>query len=337
MHASQREPDSLTAAPRRLVVWCLSDGKPGHRSQSEGLALQLAQRCDLQVEWIPLERWSSLQFLREWTQRTFAPGKSLPDPQLILAAGHSTHLAALAARHARGGRIVVLMRPSLPTGLFDLCLIPEHDLRSGFGRLNRLSVVPTRGVLNAFAPSDSADPREALMLVGGPSQHYGWSDDQLLEQVQQIIHHSQTTIHWTITTSRRTPDSCVRRLQAIERGDGSRALIDVVPYQQTLQSGTGPGWLAQHLQRAGAVFVSEDSVSMVYEALTAGADVGLLEVPRRRSRSRIVRGVDQLIASGLVVTFADWQASRFENRRRELFNEAARCADIVCSQLLDAA
>src|SRR5690606_9436172 len=102
-------------------------------------------------------------------------------PHLIVAAGHATHLPALAARRARGGRAIVLMRPTLPTPLFDLCLVPEHDLLSLSGRLNRFRVVPTRGVLNPFEASADADQTTGLVLIGGPSKHHGWSDVDMLE------------------------------------------------------------------------------------------------------------------------------------------------------------
>ena len=73
---------------------------------------------------------------------------TLPTPDLLLGAGHHTHLSLLAARRIRGGKVVVLMRPSLPPGLFDLCLIPEHDAPPA-----RPNVLATRGALNRIQPA----------------------------------------------------------------------------------------------------------------------------------------------------------------------------------------
>ena len=94
---------------------------------------------------------------------------------------------------------------------------------------------------------------------------------------------------------------------------------------------TGPDWLPAQLARAGQVWVSADSVSMVYEALTAGAAVGVLDVPRKRS-SRISRGLDKLAGEGWITPFADWQRHSRLNRPTHTFNEAERCARWIAAR-----
>lgn len=314
-----------------LVIWCLTDGRPGHRRQIEGLIAQLAQRRTVRDCWIDVRDLDRRQTLGHFVQRSFPAGAQFPDPRLIVSAGHTTHLPSLAARRARGGRSVVLMRPTLPTALFDLCLVPEHDLLSLFGRLNRIHVVPTRGVLNPFQASRSADRSQGLILVGGPSRHHGWSDDGMLDQLRTLRRLSPPDFNWTLSTSRRTPQQFEQRLRDELHSPGEAPEVKVVAC-----SATGPGWMAEMLSSSQTVFVSEDSISMVYEALTVGADVGLLRVPRR-TRSRNATCIDRLIAQRFVVSFDDWCATRFELRRREHFNEAARCAEIVCERFLPAA
>lgn len=226
-----------------------------------------------------------------------------------MGAGHGTHLSLLAARRTRGGRAVVLMRPSLPLGLFDLCLIPEHD--SPPARANGLV---TRGALNRIQASPALEPKQGLFLIGGPSAHFGWDDAGLRAQIAAVLA-ADPAMQWTLTTSRRTPASFL----AIEH-DPANARLTVVP-----GAATGPDWLPARLARAGQVWVSADSVSMVYEALTAGAVVGVLEVPRKRS-SRISRGLDKLAGEGWITPFADWQRHPRLNRPTHTFNEAERCA-----------
>ncbi|MDQ2694705.1 MAG: mitochondrial fission ELM1 family protein, partial [Pseudomonadota bacterium] len=107
------------------VIWRFSDGRPGHDNQSLGLAEALARLMPVQVFTLaPLPPLPALAGLL--TGRAPAALR-LPAPDLILGAGHRTHLSLLAARRSRGGRAVVLMSPSLPLRWFDLCLIPEHD------------------------------------------------------------------------------------------------------------------------------------------------------------------------------------------------------------------
>ncbi len=320
------------------VVWCLTDGKPGHENQTRGLIASLRQRCPLDVHFIPA--LPAQRAALGWLRGRFSPDGSLPPPHLIIAAGHSTHLAALAARRAHGGRLLVLMRPSLPRGWFDLCLIPEHDLPVPSSTGNDktevttnvadtnvaiTNVISTRGVLNVVRPSSRQDDRRGLLLIGGPSKHHNWDERATTSHVLEIMR-GEPAIEWTLTTSRRTPPSIVRRLQQqpIEN-------LHLIPFEETQ-----PGWVPAQLAAARTVFVSEDSVSMVYEALSAAADVGLLPVPRRRA-SRVIRGIDRLVEEQAVIPFDKWRTHRFEQREPVVLQEADRCARIVCERLLDAA
>ena len=78
---------------------------------------------------------------------------------------------------------------------------------------------------------------------------------------------------------------------------------------------------------AGLVWVSEDSVSMVYEALTAGCATGILAVPaRRHGKKKLQQGIEALARDGLVTTFAHWQNKTPLQTPARLFDEAARVA-----------
>lgn len=316
-------PELLTPKTRNTVVWCLGDGKPGHDSQVRGLIASLGERRRLDVRFLQAPSvWAAG---RGFFGSRFPPGEGLPDPQIIVAAGHSTHAAALAARRARGGRLVVLMRPTLPLSWFDLCLIPEHDLlQSPAGRIDD-HVVLTRGVLNGVRPARQKIDGRGLVLLGGPSRHHGWDDNSVIEQVLAVSQ-ADRAVHWTLSTSRRTPTSV---LDALNHSFLSN--LEIVPCQQTPS-----GWVAQQLATSRTVFVTEDSVSMIYESLSAGADVGLLRVPRRRV-SRVIQGVDRLISERAVIPFEQWQEHRFAQRRPIVLQEADRCAQIVCERLLNAA
>lgn len=210
---------------------------------------------------------------------------------LILCCGHRTHLTALALRRATGGRIVTLMRPSLPLGLFDLAVIPEHDSPA-----SSLKVIPTTGVLNPMCATGPHDPRRGVFLIGGPSHRHGWNNAALLKQIRSVAIGSPGT-EWVLTNSRRTPPDTFADL-ASESLTG----LSIAPCTQTPS-----GWVAEQLAAAGTAWITEDSVSMVYEALTAGVAVGLLSVPRL-SQDRVTRGIDALVRNGQVVRFEDWKA-----------------------------
>jgi mitochondrial fission protein ELM1 len=93
--------------------------------------------------------------------------------------------------------------------------------------------------------------------------------------------------------------------------------------------------LPERLASAAQVWVTEDSVSMVYEALTANAATGVLAVPARRA-SRIARGITALTRDGLVTRFADWQRGKKLAAPAAPFNEAARVAAWIGEKWLSA-
>lgn len=296
-----------------LTLWLITDNKPGHRSQLQGLAQALAARTTVDLHWIDAPGGRSA--LTHWLTGRFPPGAGLPEPDLILVAGHRTHLAGLAARRAHGGRLIALMRPSLPLGCFDLCVIPQHDNPPA-----RANVVATRGVLNTARPSAEREADKGLFLIGGPSKHHGWDTPGLLAQIDAILA-ATPAMHWTLTTSRRTPADTEAALLALrQRG------VDVRPVRDT-----PPGWAMAQVARSAQAWVTEDSVSMVYESLTAGAATGLLAVPRL-GETRITAGVAELQKEGLVTTFADWQRDGALHAPPGRLAEADRIAEIVLSR-----
>lgn len=295
-----------------VVVWAFTDGKAGHENQTRGLLTALAQLQPLDARWINMPAYASV--LSSLMTRRFLPGVGLPPPAILIGAGHRTHLPMLAARRAHGGRSVVLMKPSLPRAWFDLCVMPEHDVAPGRTLSTSSNVLLTRGALNGMQLG-TKNPKFGLMLIGGASRHYGWREKDLIAQVQAIVQR-ETAVQWTLTTSRRTPASTTMRLQALAFGN-----LTVVPVQAT-----GPGWLAEKLASAAWVWATEDSVSMVYESLTAGCATGVLPVPRRRRVGKIARGIASLAEDDLITHFSDWQRGKQLEASAVSFNEAARVA-----------
>lgn len=307
---------STPGTTRDLVVWRVSDGKPGHDNQSRGLVAALARRRSVQEH--VLEPLDARRAVWHLLRRRYPEAEALPSPDLIVGAGHATHGALLAARRARGGRTVVLMRPSLPLSWFDLCVIPAHDRPP-----QRANVLVTRGALNAVTPATAKDPDAGLILIGGPSRHYQWDAQNLLTQIRAIT--AAGSPQWLVATSRRTPQATETALRELES-----ERVRLVPWRDT-----EPGWLPDQLARASVVWISADSVSMVYEALTAGAACGLLHVPAK-GRSRISRGIDQLVEQGWIVPYRQWQQGTALVPPREPFDEAGRCARWIEQQWLHA-
>ncbi len=304
------QPSKDKAAP--LVIWRFVDGKPGHENQTQGLIEALSE--SRQVETYELQPITFWQALKYYFKRSF-PQQDRPMPALVMGAGHRTHLSVLAAKRSAGGQSVILMKPSLPTALFDYCIVPEHDGLSSSQR-----IITTLGVINRVKPSSHHDDKQGLILVGGPSTHYDWHDDALLERINMIL--DQDDMQWTLSTSRRTPASFIENLKSLSSDHLKIYLAEE----------TQANWLPAQLRNAGQVWITEDSVSMVYEALSSGADCGLLPVQRKKE-NRVSAGVDSLIQTRRLTSFDDWMHTRKLNANEAPLCEAKRVADYLLAHV----
>jgi uncharacterized protein len=300
---------------RRCVIWRIVDGKPGHENQTRGLARALAARLETTTIDTPAlgPRHALWAALRPGGRTAGRIGAGAPQPDLLLCAGHSTHLTALAARRRHGGRVVVLMKPSLPRRWFDLCLVPQHDGVSGD------NVIPTVGALNDVVPGTYREADCGLMLLGGPSRHAGWDSASIRRQVRAIA--ARDPRRWIVATSRRTPDATLQAL-----ADVGAERVTLMPWQQA-----PPGWLRERLATAAVAWVSPDSVSMVYEALSSGATCGLLRLPGVR-QTRVMAGLERLIKGGRLVYADDWLAGAPLPPADRPLQEAQRCADLIVAR-----
>lgn len=313
----------------QVVIWQFIDGRAGHRSQVTGLSEAIARflsrteqnRHSVQPEeaatassqavvCCEISVTESLRGLRCILPHRLNRLADLPSPDLLIAAGHATHLPVLAACRRFGGRSVVLMNPSLPRWLFDRCLIPRADNVRNPGK----NVILTEGALNRITSSDSLNYQQGLILVGGPSPHFGWSDSHVISQLKLILGENPDT-QWTLTTSRRTPSTFLTAWK------NASLPGKMVPVEQTHSD-----WLPTELKKAGQVWVTSDSVSMIYESLTSGASVGLLELPEPQL-TRVTQGIQSLIARQIVTSFQNWKSSRRLTKPPVKIAEADRCAE----------
>ena len=207
---------------------------------------------------------------------------------------------------------------------------PQPDLFISAGHATHIPLIcarhhfKTRAVLcmKPTLPCTFFDLCITLILIGGPSKDFDWDDEAMLNQLSDISINTPGNI--VLTTSRRTPTGFAEKIQT------AVPEITVVPVEETQ-----PGWVARHLAHASATWVSQDSVSMVYEALGAGAPVGVLAVPRRHGnrKSRILSGLEMLEKEGLVTGYRDWKKQGFRLAAPGApLLEADRAADYILTR-----
>ena len=311
----QQSPRQNPQQRQALTVWFVTDHKAGHRTQLLGLEQALDKRCTLDSHWLSIEHgWGEVW--QQWRRR------SLPAPDWLIGAGRLTHLPALLLKWRFNARAMVLSKPAWPFSWFDLLALPRHD-----GVRPRDHLLLTEGSLNPVLPAAAADPGAGLLLIGGPSPHFGWDGPALIQQIREVVSRNPD-LQWTLSTSRRTPEDFLPQLAALELP--SVTLLSV--------EDTEPGWVARQLQRCATVWVSEDSVSMVYESLSAGARVGLFEMPRR-GHSRVASGVDSLAERHYLTRFRDFvergetSPGSAEDQHPGPLQEAARVADWMLDRM----
>lgn len=225
-----------------------------------------------------------------------------PQPDFVIAAGHATHLPLLWITRKNGAQSVVLMKPTLPASWFGKCLVPEHDFPMGSPASN---VILTKGAPNRVVAGEGGR-KGKLFLIGGPSRTHGCDEASLIAQIRRISADGT----WQLADSRRTPPSLLRAIRSELPG------IEIFPHGEVES-----GWLAGRLAELEEVQVTEDSVSMIYEALTGGARVGVLSMPRLRPGNRVVRGLEKLQKEGYFASGEDGFPP--------LLAEADRCAGLI--------
>jgi uncharacterized protein len=291
-------------------IWRITDGKAGHDSQSIGLCnaierLKACKRFDIPVD-------SLLNNCKNILLNQFPSGRKLPDPDIIIGAGHQTHLPMLSAKHTRKGKIIVLMKPGLPLSFFDCCIIPKHDSPP-----RKENIISTSGALNPVRLNENKSVNTGLILIGGPSKHYQWNDKSIVNQIKQIIT-NDTNIHWTIADSPRTPKTTLATVNGLACKN-----VKVLNFAET-DSKT----IREFIFRADNIWVSADSVSMIYESLSSGAAVGLLDLVQEK-KNRVANAINILINEKQLITFAMWNNTHQLTKASFKFNEAERCASLL--------
>jgi mitochondrial fission protein ELM1 len=294
-----RKPHFRKVLSQPLQILVISDGKPGHENQSLGLAEAMGRRCPVEIRTLRLDSGKGAI----GRIRMALSMDARPKPDFVIAAGSATHLPLLLTARKYGAHSIVLMKPGLPKALFGTCIIPEHDFTQAPRAAN---IILTKGAPNRVTPSDA--PRsEKMFLIGGPSKTHGYDEAALVTRIAEIAGDGP----WQLADSRRTPPTLLPALKA------------AVPNLEVFSHGeTKPGWLAGKLSLLEEIRVTEDSVSMIYEALSSGARVNVLEMPRIRPGARVLRGLAALEEQGY-----------FGGDAPKTLAEADRCAGIILTRM----
>ncbi|MDW7771453.1 MAG: ELM1/GtrOC1 family putative glycosyltransferase [Desulfobulbaceae bacterium] len=303
-------------APSHLMAAVFLDNRPGHRKQTLGVLDSLAQFTDLQTIEISVPHLTIPGEAGKWIKYFLQPGCStdLSLCDFIIGTGSRTHVPMLGCKKKYHIPAITCMAPTpLLRRRFDLCFVPRHDAVPAAD-----NIFYTDGPPNLSRAKGRHDPGQGLILIGGRDEKsHSWNDAGIMDSVAFIVQR-QHNLRWTISSSPRTPEETDSGLAKLA------AEYDNVHFIRF--SDTGPGWIEKEYDKNMTVWVTGDSISMIYEALSSGCRVGILPVAWKRQNNKFQRSVDDLSKRGKVVSFAAWKEENAAWILSEPLDEARRCA-----------
>lgn len=292
-------------------VWLLSDGQPGHDSRSQGIVRSLREIMPLDVHTIRLDMRmglarNALRFLLNHTAKPrslkslklFYQVDSLPagDCDLLISAGGKTSFAnawiaaaigapnvfagTLRRLQARHFSVVMTLEPvpgadnNLVVPLLPTTIEPQRVTEQGEQLLKQLG---------------GTAQRYWLMLLGGKGAGYWYRQRDWMRIARSMnALASKHDIRWLLVTSRRTGSQGERML---------KRYIDADSLAQACWSQSDVEYQPEaFLGAADQVFVSEDSMTMLAEAMSAQRPVYSLRpehaLPDSRYEQALLRYVD---------------------------------------------
>jgi len=306
---------------KKLVIGAFYDGRPGHEKQTRGIVTQLKRKIPIEIVSTDIRPLTRTQQAGQWLHYLSAmpvdPQVDLGRCGLLLGTGTQTHLPMLRQKHHFGIPVVTCMTPALPIADdFDLIFAPQHD--SAGHAENIFNTIGPPGV-NWNRGNHQAE--RVLVLIGGPAKNnVVWRTAAIGGYVTRIARQNpDKTI--VISSSPRTPLETVAALRIVADECAHLYFHD---YRDTPD-----GWVEKEYDRCAQVWVTGDSMSMMYEALSSGCKVGLIPVQWRRSNSKFTRSEQYLKKQGFIVDLHDYLHGRAKWQNVTQLNEASRCADEI--------
>jgi len=251
-----------------------------------------------------LARTGGLSLL-EKAQRLLVASGASRENVLFLSAGSVASLYSFALAKVLQCRCATIMTPSaLGTKPFDFAIAPKHDCPKParnvyvtLGAPNMVTPEKVRGEAKDFSKLYPPGPPKRIgLLLGGSDGNYTLSSQWVRQTLKPMFEMASACgMDVYITTSRRTPQDVEEMLKKM-RDQYSCIRYLCIASKDPYNPVYGIFGLATH------VLATEDSVSMISEAATAGFRVGILPVGRRKSPKRALEGFCKFLVSSKILS-----------------------------------
>jgi uncharacterized protein len=267
-----------------LKVIFLADTRPGHYHLAQGVIAAIARlrpvevtRVEVKRKWIVPTRW----LRRRIKAKTFWPPRmlrmayridadALPKADLVVSAGGETHMPNICV--SRLQNIPSIFCGSLLRGLgpenFSL-IVSSYERDADSDRhlvvLKPSSIDPDALGRPTEVPQYGPQryPAIAALLIGGNAGSFRYSRKdwaRLFAFIAQVSKDWGT--QWLVSTSRRTPDWVADHVAELAKNDDTVARF--IDYRVE-----GPGTLPEIFAKAEVIVCTEDSSTMISEAVSA--------------------------------------------------------------------
>lgn len=309
-----------------LTIGAFFDGRPGHEKQTSGIIAQLKKKADVEVVSVQVRKEKLSGQLNQWlsylvkyrTQKN--PLLSACD--LLIGTGTHTHLPMLYQKHHYQIPVVICMSPAIILQhKFDLIIAPTHDRITDTSNVFR-----TIGPPNQNSNEGKHVEERTLILIGGvdPKSHH-WLGETVIENVKKLVDQNSQK-KFIVSSSPRTPKETILGLVQLEK---DREHLSFFDYRDTPS-----GWVEQQYRESKEVWVTGDSISMVYEALSSGCMVGIIPVQWRSQNSKFRVSEEYLVNNEMVIELESYLEGKSRWEKEVHLNEAGRCADEIMKRLL---
>jgi mitochondrial fission protein ELM1 len=268
--------------PLRIIF--LADTRPGHYHLAQGVIAAIARlrpvevtRIEVKRKWIVPTRWLRARI----NAKTFFPPRmlrmsyridayALPKADLVVSAGGETLMPNICVNRFLG--IPSIYCGSLLRGLGheNFSLIISSYERNATSPQHMVALKPSSidpdalgrpAVIPHYGPE--LHPRLAGLLIGGnagPFRYRQGEWDRLLTFAADVSRAWGTK--WLVSTSRRTPASVADKIAAFAKDEN--VIARFIDYRTA-----GPGTLPEIFSKAEVIVCTEDSSTMISEAVWA--------------------------------------------------------------------